>query len=819
MAKLDLAGLWSLSCDKPGFHAIPAQVPGDNYSALLDAGLIPDPNIGMNERNVQWPRDYRWTWRRTFELDSAFLAQGRIWLNIDSFDTVGEVRINSQAVAVNEDMFLRLRCDVKPFLKKGINVIEAIISRPEEYIDREKAKLTLPITRSYFDRKVDGHNLIRKVQCQGGWDWGICLYVSGLYGNIYLEGATVARLEHICTVQKHTAGRCILSVDAELDSIAEAELPVSFSFNGENRIVPVRLSHGLNVATAEFEVENPRLWYPAGYGKQELYELRVAADGSAVTRRIALRDLKAISEEDEYGRSLKIRVNGIDIFAKGANWIPLDSRPQTYTRERYNKLLSAAVAANMNCLRVWGGGLYEFDDFYDLCDEKGLLIWQDCMFACSLYRTDEPFLDLISREIEYQVKRLRDHGSIALWCGDNECGDLVPRALADGDLNRVLWYDRFNQTVGKAVRKADPTRLFWPTSPCDGPDAPPGRNTASRGDMHNWSVWHGGKGFDAYYDLKPRFCSEFGFQSFPAQNTVDWFTERKTRNVTSPVMEFHQRNPAGNSKIVEMFTRCFRFPETFEDFIYLSQVQQAIAIKIGVEYWRTLKPLCMGTIYWQLNDNWPVASWSSLDYFGSWKQLHYHARRFFAPVIGTVIHRAEGFLELRVSSDVGETLTGICQLSAFTFSGAPTGKVEIPVQIGPYEAAEAERLPINRLVTSVEHEFLYLELELHGSQNLYRYRNETFLAEYKKCELAQAHISSEISGPENGVWQLRLATDHPAFYVFAEFQGIQAVFSDNSFTLLPGRPITLTFQVEGTPSRSDLKAALIIRHLQGCYAD
>lgn len=819
MAKLDLAGAWHLQCDKPGFAAIPAHLPGDNYTALLEAGLIPDPNIGMNENMVQWPRDYNWSWHRTFELDHSFLEQGRIWLNIDSFDTIGEVRINHQTVAASEDMFLRLRCDVKPFLKEGVNTIEAVVRRPEEYIAREKAKLALPITRSYQDRKVYGSNLIRKIQCQGGWDWGVCLYVSGLYGGIYLEGSSGARLEHVCTVQKHASGSCVLTVEAELDSVSETELPVSFSFAGETRTIQAGLSRGRNVVKTEFEVKNPRLWYPAGYGKQELYELQVTADGCTVAKRIALRDLQTVSEADEHGRSLKFRVNGIDIFAKGANWIPLDARPQTYTRERYRQLLSAAVEANMNCLRVWGGGLYEFDDFYDLCDELGLLIWQDCMFACSLYRTDEPFLDLVSREIEYQVKRLRDHGSIALWCGDNECGDLVPHALASGELNRVLWYDRFNQTVAKAVRKADPTRLFWPTSPCDGPDAPPGKKSSSRGDMHNWSVWHGNKGFEAYYELEPRFCSEFGFQSFPTQNTVDFFTEGKTRNVSSPVMEFHQRSPSGNSKIVEMFTRYFRFPATFEDFIYLSQVQQALAIKMGVEYWRTLKPLCMGTIYWQLNDNWPVASWSSLDYFGNWKQLHYHARRFFAPVIAMIVHREGEPLEVRVSSDVGEALTGTCRLSAFQFSGALTGQIKIPIALGAYEAREAARIPPGQLVSSAEREFLFLELELRGERERYTHCNEVFLTEYKKCELEPAHIIPELAALENGEWQLRLATDRPAFYVFAEFRGIPAVFSDNSFTLLPDRPVTLTFRTEGTRERAELEKALVIRHLQSSYAE
>ncbi|MBO7329842.1 MAG: glycoside hydrolase family 2 protein [Lentisphaeria bacterium] len=815
MPKINLCGTWQLTCDKADFKSIPVQIPGENCSALIENGLAADPYIAMQENDPQWVRDYDWTWSRAFEITAEFLKQKRIFLNIDSLDTVGEVKINGKTVLTSKNMFCRLRCDVKEFLREGTNFIEVIITAVEKYTSKEAEKLPLPIgNKQNFWLKMPNNNLVRKVQCHGGWDWGPCIPVSGIYGEVYLQGSNGARIEHVYTEQQHTENSCELTVTTEIDSAFDCVEEIKFTFDGKEKIVTARLKAGLNKVQTNFEIKNPDLWYPAGYGSQNLYTLAVETDSSKVGKKIGLRDLKVISEADEHGVSLYFRVNNIDIFAKGADWIPMDALPQSYSRKRYDALLSDVIAANMNTLRVWGGGLYENDDFYELCDEKGILLWHDCMFACSHYPATEEFLSEVNSELEYQIKRLRDYACIAMWCGDNECGGFL-RWVGTKELPWIMNYDRFNQAVGKAVKAADNTRTFWRTSPCNSLDDASGWDDDSKGDMHFWKVWHSGADMEAYYDITPRFCSEFGYQSFPSQDAVDFFTQGKQRNVTSPVMEHHQRNAAGNSKIVEMFTRYFRFPASFEDFIYLSQVQQAVAIKTGVEYWRTLKPVCMGTIYWQLNDNWPVASWSSLDYFGNWKQLHYHAKRFYAPVMATAIRKTPETVEVRIANDLGKRITGDLKLSLYKVNGELVSQRVINVDVAAYSAAVPATIPLSELTSTPAEEFLYLEFD-NGEIT---FTNECFLARYKSYQLPQPEIRHKLYCNEQGRKHLELSTDVPAFYVFAEFRGIRAVLSDNSLTLLPGKVYDLIVSANENISLDELEKSLTIRHLRSSYEE
>ena len=819
MSKINLSGIWTLTCDKEGFSPLPAQLPGENCSALIDAGVVPDPYIGLQENDLQWVREHDWTWRRDFEVTAEFLKQKRIWLAVDSLDTVGEVRINGKTAVRSCNMFRRIREDVKDLLQVGVNTVEVIVTAVEKYTSAEAEKLTIPLgSKLNFWRKMPNLNLVRKIQCQGGWDWGPCIPVSGVYGEIALHGSGGVRLEQVYTEQTHAPGECVLLVTAEVDSDGDKVQELRFAFDGAEKTVSAQLHKGLNTVEAEFTVKNPKLWYPAGYGAQPLYELTVAADSCIVRKKVGLRELKTVTHPDEHGICLYFEVNGIPVFAKGADWIPMDARPQTYTRERYDQLLSDAVAANMNTLRVWGGGLYEHEDFYELCDEKGLLLWHDCMFACAHYPSHDDFLDLVRAELNDQIKRLRDHACIALWCGDNECGSFL-RWVGQKELPWIMNYDRFNQAVGRAVKAADPTRTFWRTSPCNSLDDASGWDDDSKGDMHYWKVWHSGAPFEAYYDITPRFCSEFGFQAFPSQNTVDIFTQGKQRNVTSPVMEHHQRNEGGNSKIVEMFTRYFRLPATFEDFIYLSQVQQAVAMKTGVEFWRTLKPVCMGTIYWQLNDNWPVASWSSLDYFGNWKQLHYHAKRFYASVLAAAVRKTPDTVELRMVNDRLEAVRGTLRLEVRKVTGEVVSERSLPVELGANSAALLQTLPVAELSEAPREEFLVLEFQGECGGAEVHCDNECFLAKYKQYQLPEPVIRRRLFRDAAGNLHLELAADKPAFYVFAEFKGIRATFSDNSFTLLPDKPRDLTFRTDGAVSPETLEEVLTVRHLRGSYSE
>jgi beta-mannosidase len=577
----------------------------------------------------------------------------------------------------------------------------------------------------------------------------------------------------------------------------------------------VRLSRGLSGAQLSLTVASPRLWWPNGYGDQNLYDLEVRLGADAVRKRIGLRTLTLVNRKDRAGISMVFRVNGVDIFCKGANWIPIDALPGRVTRQRIDHLLGSAAQANMNMLRVWGGGQYESEDFYDLCDEKGLLVWQDMMFSCALYPSSPAFLASVEKEIRHQITRLRDHPCIALWCGNNEdVGALTwfPESRANRD-RYIVDFDRLNEgVIGRVVRECDPTRTFWPSSPSSGPgDYSDNWHDDSKGDMHFWSVWHEGKPFSAFREVSPRFCSEFGYQSFPSMEAIRGYAGEADLNVTSPVLEHHQRSPRGNSIITEMFTRYFRLPEGLASFVYLSQVQQAWAIKEAVEYWRSLRPICMGTLYWQLNDNWPVCSWSSIEYSGAWKLLHYAAKRFYAPVLLTGFVK-DGTLEVWLVNDTQAEVRGTVTVRGLDFAGTTLVAEKRTVRQAAGSARLVHAFLPSDLVTRPEQGFVHLMLE-RGEERSF---NELFLTEPKRCALQRPALATEVIEDGQG-YAVRLSTDVPAFHVSLMAGGIDGVFDDNCFTLVPDLPRTVRFTPRGKTTLAGLKRSLSLQHLRGTY--
>ena len=754
---VDLSGVWRLSADR--IPPVAAELPGDNYSALLAAGAIPDPYYGCNERLVQWPSELEWTFEREFEVAPELLARKSVFLNLDSIDTFGEVFVNGVSAGAGGNMFVRFRREVKHLLKAGTNTIRVVISPPGPEARRLAERQLLPLKEMRF-ATLPHINLIRKVQCHSGWDWGISLVVCGVYGRLYLEATDGCRIEHLYWEQRHDGGKVVLAAFAEL---AGGEGEVEFRFDGETRIV-----RGRGGAEAEFTVGDPRLWFPNGYGEQPLYELSARVGTQTVRRKVGLRTVELVSEPDAAGTSMYFVVNGVPIFAKGADWIPCDAMPRRMTGEVYARLVGDAAAAGMNMLRVWGGGQYENEEFYDLCDEYGIMVWQDLMFSCMEYPSTPEFLALVGPEVRYQVKRLRGHASVVLWCGDNEIAGLL-RGEKEEFARHAVNYDRLNRALAGWVREADPTRTFWPSSPADGvSDSGLGAFTPERGDMHYWKVWHSGEPFEAYYTVRPRFCSEFGFQSFPALSTVERFGGG---NVTDPVMDSHQKNLSGNAKIVGMFARYFKFPSGLAEFVYLSQVQQLLAIRTAVEFWRTLRPHCMGTLYWQLNDNWPVASWSGIDYYGNWKLLHYGAKRFYAPLLVTARRGADGGAEFYAVNDARTEFSGTLTIERLSFSGELLERSGTSVAV---PAGSAVKLDV-RAPGGTPEDFLHYELG--GSEG------ELFFADFKALPLAEARI--ELRRIDDRTWEL--AADAPAFFVDLECDS-PTVWSDNGFTLLPGRP-------------------------------
>lgn len=633
MQRIDLNGEWQLKLLGESEYPIPqdyvpAQVPGSVYGAYLKLGMIPDPYYRDNELAATRLLENDFEYRKSFILEAEQLACDKLFLVFEGIDTLGDIYVNGTKVDSVRNMHLRYEYEVKALARPGENELRVVLHSPIRYIKEENEKV---YTGGSHDA-MEGYPHLRKAHCMFGWDWGPRLPDAGLFRPVYLNAVKKGRILDLYIWQEHKAGEVKLRFSHKTEELAE----------GCRLDICVRTPKGEILTPGEdgsVVVTDPALWWPNGYGSQPLYTVRaVLRDGEGEEldlweRRIGLRTVTVDTDRDEWGRCFAHRINGLDIFAMGADYIPEDNLLGRCSRERTERLLTDAAAAHHNCIRVWGGGLYPDDYFYDICDELGLLVWQDFMFACSSYELDDAFEETITEEIRQNVRRLRHHASLGLWCGNNEMetqtldGCWRPSAKQKADYLKIFEY-----IIPKIVKQEDPQTFYWPSSPSSGGnfDNPWDEN---RGDTHYWDVWHGEKPFTDYRKYRFRYLSEFGFQSFPCLQTVESFTEPEDRNIFSRVMEMHQRNKAANGKILQYISQTFLYPKDFASLLYASQLLQAEAIRYGVEHFRRHRGRCMGTIVWQLNDIWPVASWAGIDYFGRWKALHYAECRMFAPVL------------------------------------------------------------------------------------------------------------------------------------------------------------------------------------------
>ncbi len=830
MERLELHGSWELRRLSDG-SARPMSVPGDFLSALVASGEAPDPFYDRNELDLRWVGREDWEATRTFEASDKLLSCRRVYLEFESIDTIAEVRLNDTTLGASANMFRRFRADVGGLLRSGLNSVSVSFSSPERTASERAAALPYPVPASVYPVSSPHRNLVRKAQCMGGWDWGPCLMTGGLYDGAALVGVDGPRIEYVRAVARRApdagadGGDWLVDVTVELDAAAAGDAFLSMGLTGAGAARRIVVPAGASSVSEELRVASPRLWWPAGYGEQPLYELRVSVgpasgEGSAheVRKRLGFRELRVDALEDEHGKSMTIVVNDKKIFAKGANWIPADALPSRWTAERYADLLRSAAAANMNCLRVWGGGRYESDAFYDLCDELGLLVWQDCMFSCALYPSSPEFLSDVEAEIRHQVKRLADHPCIALWCGNNEALGAITwyDESRNAPARYIADYDRLTEgTLGRVIRELDPGRTWWPSSPSAGPgDYSDNWHADGRGDMHFWSVWHEGKPFSEYLAVKPRFCSEFGFQSLPSYRATTSFAPSGELNVSSPAMEHHQRHPRGNTVIVETMLRYFRMPKGFRETLYLSQVQQALAIKTAVEYWRCNRPRCMGALYWQLNDVWPGASWSSIEYDGSWKLLHHEARRFFDPLLLALFVK-DGVARAYAVNDGFEPIRVEPRLTLRRFDGSPVAEL----YEGPPVVAEAEAAtllwsrPVAELPARAFEAYIDAGLVVAAGAT----RSATlFLTEPKACALVEPRLGRSV-GPGLAV---RLRAAAPAFYVALSTDALDGRFSDSGFHMAAGEERLVRFVPApgaGAPSAEALLWALRVDDLRSSY--
>ena len=810
--RISLNGIWKMK--RIGdVREYDARVPGSVLSALLENGDVEDPFYRRNEYRVRemFREDYEF--QREFEIPDLFAEEEEPELVCEGLDTLAEIRINGNVVGKADNMHRTWRIPVREVLQKGRNSISIRFFSPLKFIDGYEygEGRTVQYVPCGCMR---GNHLLRKAHSMFGWDWGPQLPDMGIFRDIYLESRGRVRLGQIYIKQIHENGTVKLNVKAECyNSKEDMSLSVSLSApensgnTAENSIIAAKSIESIPVcrkddrisAETELEVSDPKLWWPAGYGAQSLYRVTVRlCDRSGrlldeIQKTIGMRTLTVIREKDEWGREFAFQVNGVKIFAMGGNYIPEDCVYSRITEERQEYLVKSMVRANFNCVRVWGGGYYPADHFYDLCDRYGLIVWQDLMFACNVYEVTDHFAENCRREVKENLERLRHHACLGLICGNNEiesAWDHWEEFQKESLYLRADYIRLFEEILPKAVAEAAPDTFYWPSSPSSGgcfadPD------NENNGDTHYWAVWHGQLPFTDFGNHWFRFCSEFGFQSFPCMKTVESFTEEEDRNIFSRVMESHQKNDAANGKILYYLSENFRYPSTLEHTVYISQVMQGMAVRYGAEHWRRHRGRCMGALYWQVNDNWPAPSWSSMDYYGRWKALHYMAKEFFARRTSSLEVKDGRFrlwaenetdlpqkyrmkiilkkMDLTVVAEVSGTgeagaFTSVC--GAEFAPGLCEAYLELKRNCGPGEDPEEE---------------LFVEGVVIFEDGTVCRSVETLLP-YKYLRLPEPVFRGEISESET-TYEICLESDCFAAFTELSVSGADVIFSENYFHL------------------------------------
>jgi beta-mannosidase len=678
----------------------------------------------------------------------------------------------------------------------------------------KKMKVTLPAVN---DQAAGTSPYTRKAPYQFGWDWAPCLVTSGIWRPVKLEVWNEIKIIDMAVVQKgldHKKAIIGLRLEVLADGKQKAALKISGNQGKVTQSENIELQSGVNHIHCDIVINEPELWWPAGYGKQTLYTICVEVSaGSArdlASRRVGLRSLAVRREDDEAGQSFTFVVNGIPVYIKGANWVPADSFPPRVSEQQYRELLMSAIRANMNMLRVWGGGIYEADIFYDICDELGILIWQDFMFACCMYPGDEDFLKSVREEAVYQVRRLRHHPCIALWCGNNEINQGWHEWGWKKRFPHHVWEDYvklFHGVLQDVCKEEDPERNYWPTSPGSGTTPLGNSQDPTRGDVHYWDVWHKGKSFEAFKQQYPRFISEFGFLSFPEPGSVARFTISEDRNIESTVVIAHRRDPKANKLVKDYMEKSYSVPQDFDHFLLLSQILQAEIIKLATEHFRRIKPHCMGSLYWQLNDCWPVASWSSIDYYGRWKALHYYARRFYAPILISPNFK-NGTYQFYVVSDMNYQVEAKLEIKLLDFYGTELARWERFIRVFPMESRvyfSLSRIDLPKELNPKE-SFLYCALKKEAELIT---DNTLYFVSPRKQKLPPPKWSVEI-GEDNGEFLIKINPGTLLRNVILTTNGLDGHFDDNFFDLYPGQVRQIKFLPKSGISKETLENALSI---------
>ena len=788
-----------------------AKVPGTIHQDLLNHNRIPNPFYGMNEEAVQWVENEDWMYRTSFVVTEEQLNRDAAVLELDGLDTYADVFLNGALILRSDNMFVGHKVSVKPVLRKGENrLLIRFRSAVKEALPQwETNGFDYPADNDHSSKRVSIYT--RKAPYSYGWDWGIRLATCGIWRPVRLVFSDVARIEDYY-VRQASVSASKADVDNRLEITNVTSQPVSallkvayhYSANDTKEVQKqIELRPGENTVSLPVMIDNPHLWMPNGWGEPSLYKFTasVSVDGVEVAsqeRQVGLRSIRVVMEDDEHGKSFYFEVNGHPMFAKGANFIPDDALLPNVTTERYKRIFEDVKAANMNMLRVWGGGIYEDDKFYDEADRNGILIWQDFLFACTTYPHDPLFLKRVEAEAEYNIKRLRGHASLAMWCGNNEIYEGVRywgwknkyTAEAFAEMNRG--YDiLFRQLLPDMVKRFDSDRFYMHGSPYE---ANWGRPESWKiADSHNWGTWYGRKPFESFDSEIPRFMSEYGFQAFPEMKTIRTFAEEKDFELESPVMNAHQKATIGNALIKQTMGLYYKVPAKFEDLVYVGLVLQGQGMHHGIEAHRRNRPYCMGSLFWQLNDSWPVVSWSSIDYYGNWKAMQYQSQRAFAPVLINAIKEGDDLCVYLISDELQDRDDVRLTVELMDFDGKSHGKWTHSGKLSANTSMLFLKKRVDEFLSKQDAATSFLRFTLKA-KNGAALADEVFYFAYPKDQkLLEARIETSVKRRGEAI-EMTLKADKLARDIFIEVpvQGVH--FSDNFFDLLPGqrKKITIT---------------------------
>ena len=781
-----------------------ATVPGSVHTDLLSNGIIEDPFYRLNERDVQWIDKKDWEYSTTFTVDENTIEKDAIELHFRGLDTYAKVYLNDSLILDANNMFINWEVDCKSIINEGENFLRIIFESPINLGLKKRDQLGYFLPGAENDQSELGGLgdkkvcvFSRKAGYHFGWDWGPRLVTSGIWQEIELNAWDMVKIDELSIIQNElSSSKASLQVKLEIESLVEMNVTLTALIDNQvGHSQPLSLQKGINKIDFPFDILYPQLWWTNGLGSQNLYDIEVQIKDdfnliSSKSANIGLRTIEVVQTPDSVGSSFYFKLNGNPLFIKGANYIPQDVFLNRVEDGDYAHIIKSAVDANINMLRVWGGGIYEKEIFYDLCDQAGILIWQDFMFACAMYPGNSVFLENVEKEAIQNVVRLRNHPCIALWCGDNEILSAWNRwgwkedvlENQGQDIVDTVWnaYDTvFHTILPSVVNTYDPQRLYWSSSPSAGFGE---LENGKSGDNHYWGVWWAKEPFSKYEEEIPRFMSEFGFQSFPEFSSVKKYTKQEDWDIYSEVMKSHQRSSIGNVTIEEYMLRDYKKPVNFEMFLYVGQLLQARGIRIGIEAHRRNMPYCMGSLYWQLNDCWPVASWSGIDYYGNWKALHYEVKQAFKQVIISTTMDSSNVITNIISDELADT-EALLNISLLDFSGKTLKDINIQIGI----QANSSNVYISQSIEKLMGNYDPNKVLLHSKiiQNDSVIDDDIFyFTSPKELELPIPNVKFEIQQIDDFNYTITLSTDVLAKNVYLQ-NNTGGHFSDNYFDILP----------------------------------